>query len=103
MNNYLIAANSKRSMLIFSMFRWIDLIILGSGGIVTLILFITIQPDRLLPVIIVLLPLAVCAFLVIPVVNYHNILCILQNIITFYFKEPRQYIWKGWRFKDEYK
>jgi len=103
MNNYLIAANSKRSMLIFSMFRVIDLIILVSGAFVTVLLFVFLQPQTLLPVIIVLLPLLVCAFLVVPVANYHNVLCIIGNMITFFFKEPRQYIWKGWRFKDEYK
>lgn len=102
MNNYLIAANSKRSMLIFSMFTVTDIIILASGSITTLILFLIIQPQTLLLAIITLLPLLICAFLVIPIANYHNVLCVIQNIITYFFKEPRKYLWKGWRVKDEY-
>lgn len=103
MNQYLIAANSKRSQLIFNIFRPIDLIILGVGAGITLIMFFVFRPETLLPAIIVLLPLLVCAFLVIPVANYHNMLCVIQNIFNFYFKDINQYRWCGWRFKDEYK
>lgn len=103
MNQYLIAANSKRSLLIFNMFRSIDLIILGVGASITMILFFVVSPDSLIPAILVLMPLLVCAFLVIPVANYHNMLCVIQNIINFYFKDINQYKWIGWRFEDEYK
>lgn len=103
MNEYLIAANSKRSMLIFNMFRVIDLIILGIGGTLTMIMFFIISPESLTSALIVLAPLLVCAFLVIPVANYHNILCIIQNIINFYFNDVNEYKWIGWRVKDEYK
>ena len=103
MNQFLIAANSKRSQLIFSVFRPIDLIILGVGSVITLILFFIVQPTALLPAIIVLLPVMVCGFLVIPVANYHNVLCILQNIFNFYFNDVNQYKWCGWRANDEFK
>lgn len=104
MNQYLIAANSKRAQLIFNMFRWIDLAILGCGTLVTLILFFIFEPASLGIGILVLLPLAVCGFLVMPVANYHNVLCILQNIYIFYFgKEKNQLVWKGWSIRDEFK
>ena len=103
MNQYLIAANSKKGQLIFNMFRMIDLIILGCGALVTFIMFFAFQPDNLYMGIFVLLPLLVCAFLVIPVPNYHNILCVLQNIYNFYFVEKNELKWKGWCAKDEYK
>ena len=103
MNEYLIAANTKRGQLIFSVFRKIDLIIAGVGSLITIILFLVIQPESLIPAIITLLPLLVCGFLVIPVPNYHNVLCVLQNIYNFYFKDKNQLVWKGWEAKDEYK
>lgn len=105
MNNgqYLIAANSKRGQLIFNIFRPIDLIIASVGAGITFILFLVIQPDSLLLGIMVLLPLLICAFLVIPVANYHNVLCVLENVRNFYFKDKNQLTWKGWCAKDEYK
>ncbi len=103
MNQYLIAANSKRAQLIFNIFRPIDLIILGVGGVITMILFFIVQPSELIPAIITLLPLMVCAFLVIPVANYHNMLCVIQNIYHYYITDINQYVWKGWGAKDEYK
>lgn len=102
MNQYLIAANSKKGQLIFNVFRPLDLGIISTGGVVTLILFLIVQPDSLLPGIIVLLPVLVCAFLVMPIPNYHNVLCILQNIYRFYFVEKNQLTWKGWCAKNEY-
>ena len=103
MNQYLIAANSKRGQLIFSIFRPIDLIIAVSGCSVTVILFLIFSHNNLLGTILILLPLAICSFLVIPVANYHNIMCVLGNIYKFYFVEQRRYVWKGWCAKDEFK
>ena len=103
MNQYLIAANSKKGQLIFSVFRPIDLGIAITGAVITFIMFLIIQPSSLLPGIIVLLPVLVCAFLVMPVPNYHNILCILQNIYNFYFVDKNELVWRGWCCKDEYK
>lgn len=100
---YLIAANSKRGQLIFSIFRPIDLGIACTGAGITLILFLIIQPDSLLPGIITLLPLLTCAFLVMPIPNYHNVLCILQNIYKFFFVERNELVWRGWCAKDEFK
>ena len=103
MNQFLIAANSKKGQLIFNVFRPLDLGIAITGATVTFIMFLIVQPSSLLPGIIVLSPLLVCSFLVMPVPNYHNILCVLQNIYKFYFVDRNQLVWKGWCFKDEYK
>lgn len=103
MNQYLIAANSKKGQLIFNVFRPIDLGIAITGAVVTFLMFLIIQPNSLLPGIIVLSPVLVCAFLVMPVPNYHNILCVLQNIYNFYFVDKNELKWKGWCVKDEYK
>ncbi len=102
-NQYLIAANSKRGQLIFNIFRKVDLYIAIGGTVVTIILFLIFRPDTLFLTILVLLPILVCAFLVIPVANYHNILCILQNIYRFYISEGQEFKWKGWCCKDEFK
>lgn len=103
MNQYLIAANSKKAQLIFNAFRPVDLIILGIGVGISFILFLAIQPESLLYAALVLLPGLVCTFLVLPVANYHNILCILQNIYNFYFVDKNELRWKGWCVSDEYK
>lgn len=103
MNQYLIAANSKKAQLIFNAFRLVDLIILGIGVGISFILFLAIQPESLLLAALVLLPGLVCTFLVLPVANYHNILCILQNIYNFYFVDKNNLRWKGWCASDEYK
>lgn len=101
--NYLIPANSKRAQLIFNVFRPFDLGLLSVGAVISLILLIIFQPEKLIFAILILLPLLICAFLVIPVPNYHNILCVLQNIYRFYFVERQQFAWKGWCVKNEFK
>lgn len=103
MNQYLIAANSKKGQLIFNIFRPKDLVIALCGCSTTIILFLIVNPNDLISMILVLLPIAVCSFLVIPVANYHNIMCVIGNIYRFYFVEQRKYVWKGWRAKDEFK
>lgn len=105
MNNgqYLIAANSKRAQLIFNIFRKIDLIIALTGTSITLIMLVIIQPSKLISALITLVPMLVCAFLVIPIPNYQNILCVLQNIYRFFFVEKQSFKWKGWCVKDEFK
>lgn len=103
MDQYLIAANTKKGKLIFNIFRPIDLGIIGSGTVITFIMFLIMQPKDLFSGIIVLLPFLICAFLVLPVSNYHNMLCILQNIYNFYFVDMNRLKWRGWCCKDEFK
>ena len=103
MNQFLIAANSKSGQLIFNVFRPLDLGIISTGSVITFVLFLIIQPSSLLPGIIVLLPILFCGFLVLPIPNYHNVLCILQNIYNFYFVDKNQLTWRGWCAKNEYR
>ena len=100
---YLIPANSKRAQLIFSVFKPVDLIIASVGASITLILFVSVAPDTLLNAMLILLPLLVCSFLVIPVPNYHNMRCVINNLYRFYFVERQQFRWRGWCVKDEFK
>lgn len=100
--NYLIPANAKNGQLLFGVFRTVDLIIFISGIILSLLLLLIISPDNLTQSIICLLPGAISGLLVIPVPNYHNILVVLTELIMFYYNR-RNYKWKGWCYKDEYK
>mgnify|MGYP004609484119 CR=1 FL=1 len=101
--NYLIPANSKRAQLIFNIFRPIDLVIAIVGASLTILLFIIIQPYNLVWARVTLLPLLICAFLVLPIPNYQNMLCVIQNVYKFYFTERQEFKWKGWCAKDEFK
>ncbi|NLC48133.1 MAG: hypothetical protein GX758_02065 [Tenericutes bacterium] len=95
MNNYLIPANSKKSLLIFNMFRGIDLLIAGVGCVTTLLLMFLVSDQGLSGIIIKLAPAGVCLFLVMPLPYYHNILVFLTEIFLFY-NNPTKYIWRGW-------
>lgn len=102
MNQYLIAANTKKGQLIFNIFRPIDLGIASTGAVITFILLLIFQPNTLVSGIIVLAPVLICAFLVMPIPYYHNVLCVLGNIYNFYFVDKNELKWKGWCVKDEY-
>ena len=56
MNQYLIPANSKRSMLILGLFTPIDLIIIGVGGGMTTMLMLIMSASTLKDVITILTP-----------------------------------------------
>ena len=99
MNGFLIPANTKRSMLIFGLFQTIDLIIFSSGVGATLLLLLIVSADTIAKVIIVLLPVLVCGFLVIPVPNYHNMRVVITEVWNFYTTR-QQFIWKGWCVQD---
>jgi hypothetical protein len=99
-NEYLIPANSKRSLLIFNMFTEFDLILFGSGTFVSLILLLVIPLDNLILTIIALLPGLVCGFLVAPIPNYHNFRTLIKEMYIFY-SSRQKYVWKGWCFIDE--
>lgn len=93
--DYLIPANTKKGQLIFGMFRPVDLILFGSGILITLVLLLTIEMSSTLVTIIILLPALVTGFLVVPVPYYHNMLIIILELIEF-FRNQRRYEWKGW-------
>ena len=99
MNDYLVPANSKKSLMIFGMFTWSDLILFGTGATISLILFFALNIDKLLFAILALSPGVICAFLVLPIPNYHNVRTIIRLAWNFYTTRQK-YIWRGWCYKD---
>lgn len=100
MNMFLIPANSKKSMKIFGLFYTFDLILLGAGIVLTFILITVLPIQEILWSVIALLPVAITAFLVFPVPNYHNVLTFIMSAWEF-FTTRRNFIWKGWCVLDE--
>lgn len=98
-NEYLIPANSKRSMLIVGLFNQMDLTILGIGLVLTVILLFTVSTSSFLGIIFILAPLLVCALLVTPLPNVHNVRTFIINVYD-YFMNQSEYHWKGWCIKD---
>lgn len=101
-NNYLIPANSKKSMLIFGYFKGIDLIIFGIGCVITMTLLVVVNTNSIKTIILILLPALITGLLVMPVPNYHNVLTLIKNVYMF-FSGRRRYYWRGWCVKDETK
>ena len=102
MNNmYIIPANSKSGKLLFNIFRPVDLAIFLTGVALSLILFLVIPDNGLFVTVLKILPISIGAFLVVPVAFYHNVLCLLKDIMEF-LNTRRIYYWKGWCVKDEF-
>lgn len=97
---YIIPANTKRSLLIFGYFRPVDLIIFSVGAVFTLFFLFIIKEQEFKYLIVKLSPALVALFLVAPIPNYHNVLVFIQEIINF-FANKRVYLWKGWCVIDE--
>ena len=102
MNGYLIPANAKKGTLIFSIFRPIDLGIFATGVGISLLLLAFLPSNNIIVTVIAIMPALICGLLVLPVPNYHNVLCALNSIYKFY-TERRNYIWKGWCFYEQFK
>lgn len=102
MNGSLVPANTKKSMLIMSMLRPLDAMILGVGISISVILLLIFSNAGTFMTIISCIPMIVALILVMPIPNYHNTLVAIQSILRFY-QERRKYIWKGWCIYDEYK
>ena len=94
-STYLIPANTKNGALILNVFRPFDLILLLSGITVTMILLFVLSAQTLPLTILILSPAVICAFLILPIPNYHNVLCVITGMYNF-FTERRVFIWKGW-------
>ena len=94
-NNYLIPANSKRSMLILSFFNQVDLIIFGIGVSITFIFIFIFNAGDISGAILILLPALIVTFLVIPIPHHHNVRTLIKNVYNYYTKR-RTYYWKGW-------
>ena len=98
---YLIPANSKKSALIFGLFKPVDLVILSIGITLSFILLLALHVEDLTFAIIAIMPAAICAFLVFPVAYYHNVRTFIA-IAFDYFTTRQKYVWKGWCYLDEY-
>ena len=100
-NIYLVPANSKKSMLYFSLFNKTDLVILITGVVITfglLLLFNNAESTMLkficaMPALTALLPVS-------PLPYYHNVRTLIGNIYTYYARR-KNYFWRGWCVKDE--
>ena len=99
-NNYLIPANSKKSMMIFGMFYPFDLLLFGSGIVTTFILITALPIQSMLFAVLAIMPALVTGFLVFPLPNYHNVLSFIISVWEFYTTRQR-YVWKGWCVHDE--
>lgn len=100
--NYLIPANSKKSLLIFGFFTKFDLIMFGIGIGVTLLLLLVISPNTLLGAAIDLAPAVITGFLVLPIPHYHNTRTVIKEVYRFYTTRQK-FIWKGWCVADGFK
>ncbi len=101
MNGYLVPANAKRGTLILNIFRPFDLIMFGTGVIVSLLMLAIVHSDSTLMILISCMPAGITGLLVVPIPNYHNVLCAIQSIFRFY-SERRNYIWRGWCFYEKF-
>lgn len=95
MNNYLIPANSKKSLKIFGLFNPFDLILFGSGVGISLLLMIILPLADVSMAIVAIVPAIVTGFLVFPVPYYHNVLTVIIGVWNF-FTTQRRFLWKGW-------
>ena len=98
-NSYLIPANSKKSMLKFGVFNNTDLAIFIAGVGISFLLMMFLPVNNFWIAVLALMPGVICAFLVIPVPNYHNIRTVIKNAWNFYTTRQK-YIWKGWCFDN---
>ena len=101
MNGYLVPANAKKGTLILNIFRPIDAIMFGVGAFVSLLLLATTSSQSTVLTLISCLPVVITGFLVIPIPNYHNVLCAIQSIFRFFY-EKRNYKWRGWCFYEKF-
>lgn len=95
MNEYLIPANTKRGRLIFGFFRPFDLILVGSGIFITMVLLAFLPLSSIGVSILILSPALITAFLVMPVPHYHNMLTVIVELYEF-LTLRQTYRWKGW-------
>lgn len=100
MNSYLIPANSKKSMLIFGLFNFADLVIAIVGISISLLLLLILDTGNVWVAILAIFPGCVSAFLVLPVPNYHNVRTFI-GIAWGFYTTRQKYIWKGWCFTSE--
>ena len=99
--NYLVPANSKKQGLIFGFLDKLDLIIVIVGICVSFIFFLLLPLDTLWGIILAILPVGTAAFLVFPILSYHNVRIFFYEMYKFYFVNRRKYVWRGWCYQYE--
>jgi len=100
--NYLIPANSKKSLKIFGLFRPFDLALFASGVGISLLLMVVLNVSDFKVAMIAIAPGAIAGLLVFPVPNYHNVLIALRELWIF-VTNRQKFVWKGWCVLDECK
>ena len=102
-NIYLIPANSKKSMMILSLFTPTDLVILIGGIVITFALLIVFNSvEETAFKFVCAIPALLALLLVAPLPYYHNVRVLLGNVFRF-FSSRRNYFWRGWCVKDEFR
>lgn len=96
---FLIPANSKKSLMIFGLFTQFEMFLFGGGILVSLFLLLILPVEQFLFAIIALAPACIIAFLLMPIPNYHNVLTVLRSFFAFLTTRQR-FVWKGWCFLD---
>ena len=94
-DQFLIPANSKKSMLILGFFNPTDLVIFCTGIVITFVLLLSIGVSTLKNAFIILSPALITTFLVIPIPNQHNVRTFIINVYM-YFSNRKSYYWRGW-------
>lgn len=100
--NYLIPANSKKSLKILGIFNPFDLVLFITGVGISLILMMVLDIADFKVAIISLLPGCISGLLVFPVPHYHNVLTVIKETIEF-LSQRQKFVWKGWCVTSEYK
>lgn len=100
-NSYLVPANAKKGTLILNMFLPFDVIMFGTGIVISLILVTFVSSANILIVLLACLPALVTGLLVVPIPNYHNVRVAIICIFKFYM-ERKRFIWKGWCFYEKF-
>ena len=102
-NNYLIPANSKKAMMILSLFTPTDLVILRGGIIITFVLLIVFNSvEETAFKFVCAIPALLALLLVAPLPYYHNVRVLLGNIFKF-FTGRKNYYWRGWCVRSEFR
>ena len=95
--NFLIPANSKKSLLIFGLFKMEELIMFGLCLGITVLAMLSLPMGNTVVAILALMPTLIGGLLIMPVPNYHNVLTVLKSTLEF-FTTRQKYVWKGWCF-----
>ena len=94
-SNYLIPANSKRSMLILGWFKTVDIIIFGVGIAISAVFIGIFGTDTIKDMMFDLTPAIITTVMVLPVPNHRNVWNLTLNIYNFLVNQ-RNYKWRGW-------